>query len=735
MGPFLERIKMEGFGAFAHKGVGPFKPGLNVVYGPNESGKTTTTKFVEGVLFGWEADRGNRNSYRPANAERAGSLFFTDPNDGTELEVSRRKNSEGLLGSERAVSLFGDIDKETFDTMFLLTGDELRSLRNTTDVTARLLTAGSGTASSPAHALAELQERLARLMSRSASAQGSIVNLRARREELRHAVAQAAEEAERTKSQDKELRELEPQRADLQRRLRQLNEEVDRLSAQAASLESIDERQSELDATFDSLREEESDVLRSIAELRTATPDELAALDDAQDVRIRERLEKFSEERARREHSVEIARENYSASSAEYRAFVETVGLKESVADERHQRHVQIALSAAVPIALLAFGVPTFIYGRVLASLSITMIGIGLVLCSILLAAASLMLLVRPSRKEDLDEMRANDLQWVMLQDEKKLEACQAELARHEAQVGSYLANEGLENAGSSLRHAKALLDEAKEFRGKVRLLRQRRQAVVSQRSAAEERQRSLDAARAAIREDVMALRLSVGLAPEDLSQRSLSAALEGKLEQRDGLQEALEAASHRIGELKSILEHARTLHRFDELKLEAAQVETRLQESMDEFAMLLLARRMLESAIAAWESKSQPEVYAQASRLLSLMTEGAWTTVRLGDDGTIQVVDSLKTVRTPPHLSLGTCQQLYLALRIALLMAADNVGRAVPILADDILVNFDDDRRRAAARALVELARVRQVIVFTCHKEMADLMQDVNPDLNMVRL
>ena len=60
-----------------------------------------------------------------------------------------------------------------------------------------------------------------------------------------------------------------------------------------------------------------------------------------------------------------------------------------------------------------------------------------------------------------------------------------------------------------------------------------------------------------------------------------------------------------------------------------------------------------------------------------------------------------------------------YLALRIALLECAPEVGTAVPVLADDILVNFDDDRRAGAARALAELAQSRQVIVFTCHKEV----------------
>ncbi len=207
------------------------------------------------------------------------------------------------------------------------------------------------------------------------------------------------------------------------------------------------------------------------------------------------------------------------------------------------------------------------------------------------------------------------------------------------------------------------------------------------------------------------------------------------KTAQRDGLQEALDHVNHRIGELRTLLETARSEHRFEELKLEAAQVQTRLDESCDAYARLLLARTMLTSAIAGWESRSQPEVYAHASRLLARMTDGAWEAVRMGEDGRLTVVDRFKEERSPVHLSLGTCQQLYLSLRIALLVAAENVGRAVPILADDILVNFDDERRRGAAESLRELARTRQVILFTCHQDMANLMQEVEPQLNLVRL
>src|SRR5699024_6096572 len=136
---------------------------------------------------------------------------------------------------------------------------------------------------------------------------------------------------------------------------------------------------------------------------------------------------------------------------------------------------------------------------------------------------------------------------------------------------------------------------------------------------------------------------------------------------------EASENINRRYGELKQELSHAKRMKRFDELKLRYQQVRTRQDESAQDYARLLLAKRMLEAAIAAWESKSQPEVYRQASRLLSLMTEGRWVKVAMTPEGKLQVTDSVKTVREPVHLSLGTCQQLYLSLRIALLMTAEN--------------------------------------------------------------
>ena len=55
--------------------------------------------------------------------------------------------------------------------------------------------------------------------------------------------------------------------------------------------------------------------------------------------------------------------------------------------------------------------------------------------------------------------------------------------------------------------------------------------------------------------------------------------------------------------------------------------------------------------------------------------------------------------------------------------------------MADDILVNFDEERRHGAVVALKELSARRQVILFTCHEEIVELMKSADLGLNLVEL
>lgn len=116
--------------------------------------------------------------------------------------------------------------------MFSLTSDELRQLRNTTDVTAKLLTAGSGTGASPAHALTALQERLAQFTSRAAASEKSLVKLESEQDELRRRIAVESDRVERLKREDHEFAELKPQRDELLAKIGDLNTAIETLKAE-----------------------------------------------------------------------------------------------------------------------------------------------------------------------------------------------------------------------------------------------------------------------------------------------------------------------------------------------------------------------------------------------------------------------------------------------------------------------------------------------------------------------
>ena len=718
--PYLERVKIASFGAFSNMAVGPLTPGLNVIFGRNESGKTTLASFVGGVLFGWEDARGMRNTYKPANAERAGSLFFQA--GGNEIELSRGRNADGLQGD---AALASDIDKETFQTMFSLTSDELRTLRNTSDVTAKLLTAGSGTGASPAHARSLIQNRLAEYTSRAAGIEHSLVNLGVQQDELREKLSYAAETVERFKRQDKEFHDLAPQRDQLLARLDSLNSDIEALTVCRASVEKIDQEMDDLEDKIASLRAEE-ETLRLEHRLRyRGDSAALVRLTTTEDRALRDKIESLAVDEAKFEHAVDLAQDNFSTSKAAYEVLLESEDATSVQGVMRRQRATQIVLSIALPLLFMLSGVPLFIHGREITSLSFTVGGIGLIVFAIMLALAAMVMLFRPDKKADAKEERLQDTQWVMLQDKKKLEACVESRESFRREARAQLDSVGLEEAQGSLRRARTLLDEAKDARAESNLYRQRQQALVSRRSSLEESLALAKRQRKRLFERIDSR--------AERTVEALDAALAQKVQQRSGLLETSEHLNRRYGELKQELSHAVKEREFDALKLQAEEVKTRIDESSREYARLLLAKRMLETAIGAWESK--PEVYRQASRLLSVMTDGAWVKVAMTSEGRLQVVDAVKTARDPLHLSLGTCQQLYLALRIALLMTADNVGRAIPILADDILVNFDSERRAGAARALAELARMRQVLLFTCHEEVVKALRAVDPTLNKLEL
>lgn len=75
-----------------------------------------------------------------------------------------------------------------------------------------------------------------------------------------------------------------------------------------------------------------------------------------------------------------------------------------------------------------------------------------------------------------------------------------------------------------------------------------------------------------------------------------------------------------------------------------------------------------------------------------------------------------------PTGMSEGTRDQLYLALRVAAIEDYLTRAEALPVIADDLFINFDDDRAMAGLEVLAHLAEQTQVVLFTHHQHLRDM-------------
>ena len=172
-------------------------------------------------------------------------------------------------------------------------------------------------------------------------------------------------------------------------------------------------------------------------------------------------------------------------------------------------------------------------------------------------------------------------------------------------------------------------------------------------------------------------------------------------------------------------------------LALEREELVERLQRQLRSWTILHVAAGLIGHTLDRYLDERQPAVLQRAESHLATITEGRYTTIRLDPDASgstpkLMVVDAKGRSHEPRGLSRGTVEQVYLCLRLAL---AEQHRPSLPLLLDDILVNFDPIRAETSTRVLAEVAKTQQVIVFTCHPWVVEVMQGVVPDMGLVDL
>ncbi|HET7637022.1 MAG TPA: hypothetical protein VFK93_05020, partial [Candidatus Limnocylindria bacterium] len=188
---------------------------------------------------------------------------------------------------------------------------------------------------------------------------------------------------------------------------------------------------------------------------------------------------------------------------------------------------------------------------------------------------------------------------------------------------------------------------------------------------------------------------------------------------------EAAEAeALTREGALRAEVRRLEAAEELGARRQELAVAEAQAAEEARAWAVRAVALALLAETRHRYERERQPQVVRDAERYFATITDGRYPGI-IAPPGEAQVLVEREqgAPLTSEQLSRGTAEQLYLALRFGLIEQFARNAEPLPVVMDDILVNFDPQRAERAARSIVQLAARHQVIFFTCHPRIAELL------------
>ena len=228
-----------------------------------------------------------------------------------------------------------------------------------------------------------------------------------------------------------------------------------------------------------------------------------------------------------------------------------------------------------------------------------------------------------------------------------------------------------------------------------------------------------------------------------DSIQRMLQNTPHHELEKRwDTLTTRSSGGTERIGQLQlrqgEINQEMKTLagdRRLAEAKFELASLERQIELCADHWRTLGFTTCMLEKVCEIYESERQPETLREASAFLKQLTDGKYVRVWTPLGKNALRIDNDKGQSLPLEvLSRGTREAVFISLRLSLAAAYSRRGATLPLVLDDVLVNFDTIRATSAAKVLRDFAALgHQVVMFTCHEHIMRMFDSIGVQVRVL--
>ena len=193
--------------------------------------------------------------------------------------------------------------------------------------------------------------------------------------------------------------------------------------------------------------------------------------------------------------------------------------------------------------------------------------------------------------------------------------------------------------------------------------------------------------------------------------------------------QGARDSAREQLNLLK--VEDAQLQQASDAAAVQQQQAELHLSSIVSDvrrFMELQHAIQFLREQIEIYRERTQGPMIESTSTYFAALTNGGFA--KVAAQMTEKNVPKLVGVREDGSfiettaMSEGTADQLYLALRFAAIDLHLSTYSPMPLVLDDLLMTFDDERTTALLPILANLSQKTQILVFTHHQHLLDLFE-----------
>jgi uncharacterized protein YhaN len=181
--------------------------------------------------------------------------------------------------------------------------------------------------------------------------------------------------------------------------------------------------------------------------------------------------------------------------------------------------------------------------------------------------------------------------------------------------------------------------------------------------------------------------------------------------------------------ELKSMDGSAAAAEAAEEMQHQVAVIN----DGVERYVRARLARTMLKNEIERYRQQNQGPIMQKASEFFSKMTLNGFASLQTdyNEKDALEIVGVRSSGErlNVAGMSDGTRDQLYLSLRLAALEQYIRTNEPIPLIVDDILINFDDERAKATLNIFEEMSDNTQILFFTHHARLVELAEEGSSD------